>query len=655
MALFIRMIKTSYNKLFVLAFAMMLFLPNVFGQRGEDGGASFKDEEASKGSTKVPIVQEVKAWHLVDNFSKVDSIEVDSAMFNFHNYNPVFQDDISNTYLGYMGAPYQSNYFFNRTSNVDFYFLRNMEKYLITPEKIKFYNTRTPFSFLKYTQSLQSQTAKEQTFQAFFTQNVDSSLNFGINFNTIKNEGPYKIQQANHKHFSVFASKNSERYNSYYLFSTGNNNVVENGGITDNVINPRFPVTNVAVNLPTGIKNDVKSLTLFTKQEYIVGRTDSVMLEDSTMAADFLPILSVSYNAEFKKYSRIMTESSVNTGYFENTFIQTGTYIDTLQFRHFEHYFQLKALELENKRFTFGKRAFAKNEIVMATHPLVDGSRKYTYSNVSVGGEIYQTKSKFLQWSANAELVLLGRNIGDAILKGKLVKPIRIFGDTIALNGIGWYADKSPDIYQEHLILNHERYDNNFKKQHEVVVKGNIDYERFGIAVGVDYALLSNYLYNNSEGVPDQYNSEFSVFGVWAEKDFRFWRFGSQLKVKWQELSNDKALHLPTLSGYGNIYYQHYLFKVMEIQLGAEIYYNTKFYADHYNVSTNQFYYQNDMEVGGFPLVNAFVNAKLARTSAFFRVYNITADYGAGNYFGAPYYPLDNMAIRFGFYWSFYD
>lgn len=650
--------RNSFYKIFVLTFSILVLVFNAFGQADPDGGrgASLKDEGGgSKSDSKESIPHEAKAWKLVDDFSKIEAVVIDSAMFNFHNYNPIFQNNISNTHLGYMGAPYEDNYFFHRNNNVDFYFLRSMDKYTLTPEKVNFYNTRTPFSVLKYTQSLQSQNATEQIFQAFFTQNVDSSLNLGLNFNTIKNSGPYSIQKANHKHFSVFASKNGERYNSYYLFSTGTNNVVENGGITADIINPKYKVENIAVNLPTGITNEVKNVTAFTRQEYIIGRTDSIMQLDSSKIAEFTPILSVSYNAEFKNYSRIMNESSVNTSYFDNTYLRTGQFVDTLWFRHFEHSFQLKALESEKRRFTFGKRAFIKNEIVMATHPLIDGSRKYSYSNVMVGGEIYQSKSKFLQWSANAELVLLGRNIGDAILKGKLVKPIRILGDTIALNGVGWYSDRSPDIYQEHLILNHVSYENNFKKQHEVVIKGNIDYERFGIAAGVDYALLANYLYNNSEGTPDQYESEFSVFGIWAKKEFKFWRFGSQLKVNWQELSNETALHLPAISGYGNIFYHHYLFKVMEIQLGAEIYYNTKFYADNYNVSTNQFYYQKETEIGGFPMVNAFANAKLKRTSAFIRIYNVTADYGKGDYFGAPKYPLDKMAIRFGFYWSFYN
>ena len=595
--------RIKFHKFLFLALTMFIMATSVFGQAS-------RDDKAKKGKEDKTVTHDVKAWKLVNDFSAVQNVVVDSSMFNFHQYNPIYRNSISNTHLGYIGAPYQNNYFFKRNTNVDFYFLRTQEQYTINPEKVTYYNTHTPFSFLKYSQSMQSQVAKEQTFQAFFTQNIDSSANVGINFSTIKDAGPYNLQEALHNHFSVFGSKNSERYNGYFFFSTGGNSVTENGGITTETINPRFNIEDIAVNLPTGLQNSIRNLTLFTKQEYFLGRNDSIMLPDSSMAAEFTPILSIAYNAEFKNYSRIMKETSVNTGYFDHSYLRTGSFEDTLWFRHFEHAIQIKALESKNRKFTFGKRVFAKNEIVMATHPLLDGVRKYNYSNVSVGGELYQSKSRFFQWSANTEITLLGRNIGDAVLKGNLRIPIHILGDTIALNGSGWYADKSADIYQEHLLQNHVQYENNFRKQHEVVVKGNVKYDRYKLSAGVDYALLSNYLYNNSQGLPDQYEAEFSVFGIWARKNFEFGRFGSQLKADWQEVSNSAALHLPNISAYANIYYHHYLFKVMEIQLGAEVFYHTKFYADSYDVSTNQFYYQNEHLIGGFPNVNVFCKCK---------------------------------------------
>ena len=97
----------------------------------------------------------------------------------------------------------------------------------------------------------------------------------------------------------------------------------------------------------------------------------------------------------------------------------------------------------------------------------------------------------------------------------------------------------------------------------------------------------------------------------------------------------------------------------MKIQLGTEVYYNSKFYADSYEPSTTGFYLQNELKIGNYPVINLFANAKLKRTSAFVQLMHINSLFSSfvdfGDFFSAPYYPLEQMAFRFGFYWTFYD
>ena len=93
----------------------------------------------------------------------------------------------------------------------------------------------------------------------------------------------------------------------------------------------------------------------------------------------------------------------------------------------------------------------------------------------------------------------------------------------------------------------------------------------------------------------------------------------------------------------------------MKLQLGVEIYYNSKFYANSYEPSTTQFYLQNDQLIGGYPQINLYVNAKLKRTSAFAQLYHANSMFNMGEFFSSPGYPVDQMAFRFGFFWTFYD
>ena len=617
-------------------------------------GSNVKSGE-KKDSTTVNVESKINVWTLERQFSTVKPFILDSSTINFHHYNPIFKQVISNNYLGYVGAPYESNLLFGRNNSTSFYFLENLSAYRLEARKTPFYNTTTPFASLKYSQGSQGASNAEQIFDAFYTQNVDSVTNFGFRFHVLNNQSEYNGLEALHKYLNVFASRNTERYNGYLSFVNGTNNLLENGGTTDLITNAAELYTNQ--NLPSHIVTNNKSFTIFTSHEYLMGEIPFLVKEeaDDSIVRDFRPRYAVQYSAEFEHYNRQSIESSVNTTYFDTTYFNTSSNTDSALFNRFSHVFQLKMFEDTTKKFTFGKRVFMENELVKATHPFPDGIRKYTYSNLYLGGEIYNNTNEFLTWNAYVRFALLGRNIGDAILKGTLDKPLIVLGDTTILHAEGWYQDRSANIFQEHWFSNHYQWENNFKKQHEVVIRGNYHLPKFRAGAGVDYALYSNYIYNNISALPDQYNGEFSVLSAWLNKDFVSGRFGWSNKVVWQGVSNDAVLHLPVWSLYSSIYYSHYLFKVMQIQLGAEVYYHTKFMADAYEPSTTRFYLQDKMLTGGYPVINLFGNAKLKRTSAFVQLVHANSMFNFGDYFSAPFYPLEQMAFRFGFYWTFYD
>lgn len=623
---------------------------------------SSENEEAQDLEEEIHVESEIHVWQLGNFFSQKDSVVLDSGTINFHIYNPIFQKSISNNYLGYLGSPYESNIYFKRELDVnDFYFLKNLSAYRLKSSDVKYYNTTTPFAVLKYSQGNQGASKAEQTFKAFYTQNIDSTINVGFDFNVIANESKYINQEASHKYFNVFLSRNTERHHGYLTFINGNNNLVENGGVPIDVFEQGFrdPV-DMPINLVSAIETENKSFSMFTSHEYFMGqlpflekRKDSITVDSIKPA--FKPAYSAHYYADFSNYKRFVSENSISTEFFDTTLISNDKHIDSVFFRRFNHAFQLNAFENENRKFTFGKRAFIENEIVRAEYPLADGRRSYTYSNVFVGGEIYRSKSDFWTWRAAARFAVLGRNLGDAKIEGEIEKPFIFNADTTHLKIKGWYRDFSADIFQEHWYSNHFAWDNEFNKQHEIFVKSKVDYPKYNASAGFNYGLFSNYLYNNEQAVPDQYAGEFSVISANVQKDFNLWRFGWSNKAVWQAVSSNPAVRLPTWSFYSSLYYSHYLFKVMKIQFGAEVYYHTKFKSNTYEPTTGQFYVQNEMNTGGYPVVNLFANAKLKRTSAFAQLVNASSFFNLGEYFSAHQYPLETMAFRFGFYWTFYD
>jgi len=639
----------------------------MFHLYGQERDRSFGNVEQTDTSGNVfdhvkasGIVHKMDSWTLEENYSRTEKYQLDTATINFHNYYPFLKKSFSNSYLGFLGAPYESNLFFERDETDNNLFLRHLAAYHLSSNEVAYYNTTTPYANLKYYEGNQR---KMQDFEAFFTRNIDSLTNFGFRFNVINNISQYNTQEANHKNLLFFVSRNTGRYNGYLHFINRNNNLLNNGGISAQNINVQAKSFDLGTNLPTGLSTENKSMAFFTSHEYLMGqlpflqqaKPDTTIAADSTAIHDFVPAYSVQYTAEFNTYKHFIEESSVNQLFFDTTFMNTSSNTDSSFFNVFKHAFHLKAFENPDRKFTFGKRAYIENELVRAVHPLPYGRRIYTYSNLNAGAEIYNQSATFLKWRALANLTFLGRNIGDATIKGEVIKPIVLKADTMSIEAEAWYRDFSANIFEEHWQSNHFKWDNNFKKQHEVVVRSKFSYPTAKLYAGFDYALLSNFLYNNQLGMPDQYNNEFSVVAAWLNKDFHFWRFIWSNKAVWQAVSNNTVLRLPVASAYSSISYSHYLFKVMKINIGAEVYYNTPFNANFYEPSTTRFYLQDELLTGGYPLINLYANAKLKRTRAFAILEHANSRFKFGEFFSTPRYPLEQMTFRFGLLWTFYD
>lgn len=643
--------------IFIIVFANQMFGQGLLPPGGEMESDTTGQSRMFEDVVDSDVVSAVRAWKLENGYTTVKPVDIDTSTIDFHNYNPVFKQSISNNHLGYLGAPYENNQFFDRKLNSRFYFLQHLDIYHLSSPEVTYYNTTTPYASLMYDEGNQSESRGLQVFEAFFTRNIDSVSNFGFTFDVIKNKGQYKLQEANHKNLNFFASRNGERYNGYFSIVNKNNDLVNNGGIISPTINVDFNPFDLPVNLPGGLITNNKSFSVFTSHEYLMGRLPFWEDEsDDSISSEFVPAYSVQYTVEFDSYKRHVIENGVDPSFFENSYINERSHTDSVFFSVFSHAFHLKAFENEERKYTFGKRAFIENEIVRAVHPLAYGQRIYTYSNVFLGGEIYSTSGDFWKWNAMARFAMIGRNIGDAIVKGSIEKPFVLFhNDTTSLHVEGWYSDVSADIFHEHWQSNHFKWENSFKKQHEVVLRSSFNYPRYKAKAGFDYALYSNYFYNNALALPDQYNGEFSVISAWLNKDFHFWRFIWANKVVWQAISNQTALRLPAFSAYSSFYYSHVLFKVMKINLGAEVYYNTPYKANQYEPSTTRFYIQDELLTGGYPLVNLFANAKLKRTSAFVKYEHANSWLKFGEFFASPTYPWEQMAFRFGFLWTFYD
>ena len=123
-----------------------------------------------------------------------------------------------------------------------------------------------------------------------------------------------------------------------------------------------------------------------------------------------------------------------------------------------------------------------------------------------------------------------------------------------------------------------------------------------------------------------------------------------------QALSGEEVFNVPQIVTRQSLYFEDEWFqKAAFIQTGIGFKYFTAYNMNGYDPVLAEFYVQNQEELGGFPLVDIFFNAKIRQTRIFFKYEHINQLFNStNNHYAAPGYPYRDAVIRFGIVWNFF-
>jgi hypothetical protein len=120
--------------------------------------------------------------------------------------------------------------------------------------------------------------------------------------------------------------------------------------------------------------------------------------------------------------------------------------------------------------------------------------------------------------------------------------------------------------------------------------------------------------------------------------------------------STNEAIRIPALVTQSRVYYQTHVFKKALLgQVGAEVYYQTRFKAYAYSPSTQQFYVQNYFTIRDYAVANVFLTADIKAATIFLKVAYVNQGLDAGGYFTTPYYTGYPRRFQFGVRWRFFS
>ncbi|MCC8199544.1 MAG: putative porin [Tannerellaceae bacterium] len=587
-------------------------------------------------------------------------------------------------YLSNLGAPAQTKLFSERKEARDFIFADAYDYYITTPENALFYDTKIPYTNILYTQAGSAQN-KEDQFKGVLTTNFGKKVNIGGEMDYIYSRGFYNSNGNKMLSYRLFGSYRSDKYEWNGYLSNFNFVNYENGGLSDDehLTNPDKFIDN---RRPEDTKdypvryfdtwNRVRGKQYFFTHRYNLGfyRTLEEVDEEGYEKELFIPVSSIIHTFDYEDNRRHFTSDmpGIDTCY-TNIYGLDPYLSDRTSMWNLKNTFGLSIREGFQDWAKVGLTAFIRFEkrkyklpITMEgtesqpgtigntnTTQLLDITLAEIYDEFStyVGAELAKTQGELFTFNARGELAVIGDDLGELRIEGDIRSQFPLFKKEASVKATGYIKNLTPAFYQRH---NHSRYfwwDHSFKNIQQIYVGGEVDLRSTGTTLSAGVESIQNYVYFGSDGLPKQYDSNLQVVTARLKQDVRYKAFGWETDIAYQLSSDQDVLPLPDFSAYTNMYIHFKLFKVLTMQLGADLHYHTKYYAPYYEPATQQFQLQWDQErvkIGGYPLINAYLNLHLKQARFFIMAYNLSSQFVSPNYFSLAHYPLNPMMLKLG-------
>ena len=195
------------------------------------------------------------------------------------------------------------------------------------------------------------------------------------------------------------------------------------------------------------------------------------------------------------------------------------------------------------------------------------------------------------------------------------------------------------------------------------------------LKITADYYTLDNYIFfkenaNSLNGEIDRYRfaSPFQAPGnikyykIKLENHNKIGKFALINTVQYQkkeqniELDELETLNVPEwLTRNTLLYSTDLLNKALFLQTGITFNYFTKFFADYYNPLLSELVTQNYKQIGDYPRLDFFINAKIQQTRIFVKVEHLNSSSTGYDFYSDPFNPYRDLSVRFGVVWNFFQ
>ena len=644
-----------------------------YGQ--EQNSRDVKDSEKSKNNSDSLMNVKPFAWKTIPPLGLQEPTTIDTTLLNYYHKSIPSQITPAYATTGNLGAEGQSMLFFEREGMSDFFFRDALNAWIPSINTHKFYNSRQPMTLLSYNTGGSKETSQDRL-KMEFSGNANARTQIGAYLDYLYSKGSYNYQATKDLIWGASASHMGDRYELQAYIYHYNLLNKESGGITDDLY-----ITDPAEVQGGSSKIDTKTIPthlsaahskivgtdIFFNNRYKVGYYDEIYEGDSVLERNYIPVSSFIWTLNYKNGKHIfLNKAPGEADFWENTYLSNAGTDDRTNYWSMSNTIGISLLEGFHKYAKAGLAAFATHQIrkykqttdtIDRVNPFPENLSPYPIEKVPnnatenlfwVGAQLTKQKGSILKYDATAKFGVVGNVVGDIEIDGNIHTQFKLWSDSVTISGYGRFSNEEAPYLMKHYASNHFIWNNDFGKTRRLRIGGKLNIPHTNTYLNVGIENLQNYIYFNENCLPTQHSGSVQVFSASLLQNFEFGALHLDNKLNYQTSSVESVIPLPKFSIYSNLYVLFKVAGVLDVQLGVDCDYYTKYKSVNYQPATMSFYNQKEIEVGNYPFMNLYANMKLDKARFYVMFTHVNQGMTGNNYFSLPHYPLNPRRFQLG-------
>ncbi|WP_338376215.1 putative porin [uncultured Flavobacterium sp.] len=615
---------------------------NLFSQIKKGDGLSLKKLKNEK-----PSIDLYKIYTL-----EKDTVFLDTTLTiqKEYKFNMLRKDNFGLLSFANEGQTYNTlDFGLNTNSTFPNFGFRAKHFNYLEVDDIKYYSVPTPLSDLYFKTVME----QGQSLDAFLTVNTKPNLNFSIAYKGIRSLGKYinSLSSSGNFRFTSSYFTPDKRYILNAHFTGQDLLNQENGGITtttdfENSEEPYDERAQLEVYF-----NDAE--TLLKGNRFFIDHSFKLSKDNPNSL-----VFTHQFNHEYKFFEYTQTTENARFG---NSF--SNSIYNKTRYNHLYN-----KIGVAYKTQDFGNVEFFVD----------DNKYNYYYNSVvydnlgniavpnAINDRINNVGGTYTYFAKNLVAKLLISNaITDQSISNIEAKATYKLNDdynfTFEYQKLNSLPALNYTLYQSNYV--DYNWSNNFKneKLNQFKIEANTKW----LDLSFNYKILNDHLYFENENnditslkvKPKQFENTINYLSFQAKKEIKFWKFALDNTVLFQSVGQSSDIvNVPQIVTRNTLYFTDKVFKkAMQIQTGIIFNYFTDYYANDYNPLLGEFYVQNQTKIGGFPMIDFFINAKVRQTRIFLKAEHFNSSFTGYNFYSAPNYPYRDFIVRFGLVWNFFQ